>query len=503
MLFGSSVYPNKSVSEVMNEKPIKITLHIPASSWEKRHQVVFECGDLNAAAAFIIDQQKILNITNEQLNSAEADDVISIDLMSKRSDVIFGYKSNQSRIYVNWPESWEDGSDQIKRQGQAILDTFAFLTIEGEGVFKPEVQNDTLFFSSLCEEQPQPQLQDKLLEAKSAIFLALQKALEKRKENEKDLVAQNARWWKSMETAFSLPVAIMGYANPANCALVTLIALSIALVIVKFTFPNASVSMIVSVAHISAYSFAGLLVIFVPLQLCQHYIRQRYKAWRAAKKSEIPQNQEESLKENEKESLVGPDLSYKAYLDDQRFTFGFIGYITSLFPLAWKNKGKVLLVVVGMLISALLIAASVGFLCGNPLCEHLMQPFFELMTLVLKQFQSEWSLETINIISAVVVSIFPLAIVDFLRRVIELFEEAKEYAEDPEYSYFVDPRWPNLEVRPEHHAFMGLVSSFKQVFASEVKDAEAFVLPDEVKHRNDAILGGDQNSDLQKLTHPK
>lgn len=324
-------------------------------------------------------------------------------------------------------------------------------------------------------------------------------------EVEKDNTVQNQRWRKSLRTAFVFPLWVF---NPGNFALIALASLSIALLIAKFatvaTLTASAPILILAIMGPAVLFFGLALIPFTFFEVYKHYTAQRYENWKKCKRQEnldkstlASGNSKQTVGDTDASKFVKPLLdtvledyrdrrgcySYQAYLEDKTYTFGLKEYLISVFLLAVENRGKLLLIFLGMFISGFLIEMGVAFY--GPAAHHIMQSFVDLMVSIFTQagLGDFMSVGTMQIVALVIAPLFPLVIVDFFRRIIELFEEAKVYANDPK-----DKLAPNtrIEYRPEYNTFVGMCDSlevsysdksegFKSLFATRQSGVESFL----------------------------
>lgn len=243
--------------------------------------------------------------------------------------------------------------------------------------------------------------------------------------------AFNKRFWLSIQTA-TLPWKVLDLGQwlmkPGNYAFSALVFLSIALIIAKFASPIGLPAQLFALSTLPILGGFVITVLFSFLfEVYPHYNAQRYKSWKNQ-----PENQ---------------SLTYEDYLKDlnqNNYTFGFKDYLLSLVPLMQKNKILTGLIVVATILSIFLAAGIGFFLGGNPFYTHLLHPFVDLMGAVFSPFMS---VGTMHIVAPIIVSLIPLILVDAIRRMVEVVDDANEHATHEDYGV------NGSEYSPEYYVY--------------------------------------------------
>lgn len=243
--------------------------------------------------------------------------------------------------------------------------------------------------------------------------------------------AANKRFWLSIQTA-TLPWKVLDLGQwlmkPGNYAFSALVFLSIALIIAKFASPIGLPAQLFALSTLPILVGFVITVLFSFLfEVHPHYNAQRYKSWKNQ-----PENQ---------------SLTYEDYLKDlnqNKYAFGFKDYLLSLVPLMQKNKILTGLIVVATILSIFLAAGIGFFLGGNPFYTHLLHPFVDLMGAVFSPFMS---VGTMHIVAPIIVSLIPLILVDAIRRMVEVVDDANEHATHEDYGV------NGSEYSPEYYVY--------------------------------------------------
>jgi hypothetical protein len=260
-------------------------------------------------------------------------------------------------------------------------------------------------------------------------------------------IEYNNRFWLSVKTA-TLPWRSRvdsWLMNSGNYAFLALVFLSIALITAIFGSPTS----------IPAQSFAALTLpalvgfvctlLFVPFVVHRHFNAQRYTWWKKQAKNN--------------------SLTYEDYLEADKQQFNFKAYLFSLVPLMAKNKTLTVAIMLAIALSAFLVVGIGLFLAGVPFYTQLLQPFVDLMAAV---FSPLMSVETVHIVAPIIASLIPLIIVDAIRRIVEVVDDAHEHAVHEDYG--VD----GSEYSPKYHVY---VAADKALFYTN-KKAPVFTAPE-------------------------
>jgi hypothetical protein len=372
---------------------------------------------INAIAIYIVNRHQFLEIDESAFQSGD-DDELDLKINETLASAI---------VTVDLSDNPNFDYTKLKRytKGKPIL------VITRSGKKEGEVNEA----SSLTERL--------LLCNQDEMLKVIKAATQAEYGNRKRLKEENAHWWKSIRSS---SVSLWPL-NPSNFALATLSILFIGTVIAKY----ASLPTLTQVAPLLGdfmmlgAGFFGLTLITVaPFLWYEHYTAQRYKYW-----SNLERNK---------------DRSYADHLNDLKnntFKFGFFAYLRSVYDLAWENEGKALMIIGTIITSLLLALASVGFIYHYPIAEHVMQPFFDVITGFLTHAFSTLTAANIQILAAVAAPLFPLVILDTARRIIELFQKAKADSINPQFG----SEETYCEMRPEYDSFAGMQESLGYHFS--------------------------------------
>lgn len=462
-------------------------------------------GDVIAVAKAIVDHREALGITLEELKISAFGDLRLCENLPVNVALSL---SNQGPIHVlvdetrveldneidpnegDWESDWKrkgltDSIPRQKEEQKAILSQSSaekvealqlagkngqgsFLVIEnfplaknehGTNVFDPEKIKRAIQIAVAQAVMADDSVQRELAEqAKTQEAIAEQAKIQEAEE------ATRKGRWRSIKTACLMGMA---WCNPGNYALFSLTCLSAAIIIAKFATVGVlavAAPVLLSFALSGALLFAGTLVFFAFYEPYRHYTAARYKHWKL--------DREEKNKNNKKDDEL-LSVDYNAYLQDKRFEFGFLKYFSSLIELAKKHQKTTVLIWLSIVIWALLVSASIGFFCGNEFAMHLMQPFIDLMVSVLSLATDSFSVHAMTVIAAVIAPLFSLVIVDAIRRIAEMFNEADEHAKDTEYCANSDDE--AYALRPEVNTWVGMDRSLAESIALKRKDFDSYV----------------------------